>query len=85
MAQLVYALCGVTGLACAGLLFRAYVSSRRRMLFWSGLCFVGLTVSNLLVLLDRVVFLEKDLSTARLATALVSLALLLYGLIWEED
>jgi hypothetical protein len=85
MAAIVYSLCALTSLACAVLLFRAYGESRMRLLFWSGMCFAGLTASNLLLVLDRVVYPEVDLYPARLATALVGLLLMVFGLVWERD
>jgi hypothetical protein len=85
MAAIIYSLCALTCLACAILLLRGYARVRHRLLFWSGLCFLGLTVNNLLLVLDRVVFIEQDISTARLAAALLALLLLLYGLIWESE
>ncbi len=84
-APLIYSLCALTCLACAVLLFRSYLQSRVRLLFWSGLCFVGLTASNVLLVLDRVVLPLVDLSTARLAAAFFGVLLLLVGLIWESD
>jgi hypothetical protein len=85
MAPIIYSLCALTCLACAALLLRAYRQTRLQMLLWSGLCFAGLTASNFLLVLDRLVFTLVDLSTTRLAVALVALLLLLYGLIWEND
>lgn len=56
------------------------------LLFWSGLCFAGLTVNNALLVLDKTVFsTSADLLTWRLAAALVALVPLLFGLIWEDD
>lgn len=85
MAETIYSLCTLTSLACAWLLLRSYRRTGHRLLFWSGLCFVGLTVNNLLLLLDKVVLPEVDLTTWRLATALVALMLLLFGLIYEKE
>jgi hypothetical protein len=85
MAPVIYSLCALTCLASAGLLLRGYARTRHRLLFWSGLCFVGLTLSNLILVLDRVFYPEVDMSTPRLLTTTLSLALLLYGLIWEGD
>ncbi len=85
MGSIIYGLCALTCLLCAVLLLRAYLRSRARVLFWSGLCFVGLTASNVLLVLDRIVLPLADLSTARLAVALVSVLLLLYGLVMEGD
>ena len=85
MSAIVYTLCALTALTCAVLLLRAWLQSRAPLLFWSGLCFAGLTFNNVLLILDRFVFREMDLTNLRLATALLSLLLLLYGLIWEEN
>ncbi len=84
MEKIIYLLCAATAVACAFLLLRSYFRSRYRLLLWSGLCFVGLSVSNLLLVLDRSVLPTEDLLTWRLAAALVALAPLLYGLIWEN-
>jgi len=54
-------------------------------LLWSGLCFAGLAVSNLLVFVDLVLLPAQDLYLWRLATTGVAMALLLYGLIWESN
>ena len=85
MAALIYTLCAVTCLLCAVLLLRGWRKTRAHLLFWSGLCFVGLTASNVLLVLDRLVFLDVDLTTPRLATALAGLLLLVFGLVWERD
>jgi hypothetical protein len=85
MAALIYSLCALTGLACAILLLRGYQKTRAHLLLWSGLCFVGLTGSNVFLVLDRIVYPDIDFTTVRLATALVGLLLLLYGLIWENE
>jgi hypothetical protein len=80
----VYLLCTFTSLACAWLLLRAYRNSRVRLLFWSGLCFVGLTFNNALLFLDRSVLPQVDLSLARTVPAFLGVGCLLYGLVWEE-
>ena len=85
MAAVIYSLCALTSLACAVLLLRAYRQSRVNLLLWSGLCFVGLTASNVLLVLDRIVYPDVDLLIARWSAALVGLLLLLFGLIWEKD
>lgn len=79
----VYLLCAATALACCLLLLRGYWRSRARLLLWCGLCFLALTVENVVLFLDIVVFTETDLSAFHLSAALVGVALLLYGLIWE--
>lgn len=75
----------VTSLACMVLLFRAYAAGGMRLLLWSALCFVGLSVSNVLLFLDLVVFPEIDLLPYRLFSALAGLLFLLYGFIWEAE
>lgn len=53
------------------------------LLLWSGLCFTGLTLSNLLVFVDLFVFPQVNLYPLRLLTAAAAMLLLLYGLIWK--
>lgn len=85
MAELVYALCGVTSIACAILLLRGYQHSRTRLLFWSSLCFAGLAVNNVLLFVDLVIVPGIDLSNPRGLVALAALMTLLYGLVWERQ
>ncbi len=85
MAQAIYILCALTALACAFLLLRSYFKSGYRLLLWSGLCFVGLSINNLLLMLDRLALPSIDLSIWRSATALIALLTLLYGLVWEDE
>ncbi|MGH7315168.1 MAG: DUF5985 family protein [Candidatus Rokuibacteriota bacterium] len=85
IAAAVYVLCALTALVCAVLLFQAWFRTRLPLLFWSGLCFAGLTVSNVLLIIDLMVVPQVDLFVWRNLTALVSIALLLYGLIWDMD
>jgi hypothetical protein len=80
-----YSLAALTSLACMLLLFRAYARTGLRLLFWSALCFVGLSVNNLLLFLDLIVFPDFDLRLWRLAAALAGLLALLYGFIWEAE
>jgi hypothetical protein len=70
---------------CAVLLLRAYRNVKRRLLFWSGLCFAGLTVANALLLVDVALVTDISLYRWRLATAAISMCPLLYGLIFESD
>ena len=85
MAWIVYLLCAATSLACAVLLLRAYKQSRVRLLFWSGLCFIGLALNNALLFVDLEVFPQTDLFLLRSLPALVGLLLLIYGLIWDTE
>ena len=84
--SVLYVLALVTSLACMVLLFRAYAESGMRLLLWSALCFVGLSVSNVLLFFDLVIFpAEVDLRPYRLLSALAGLMFLLYGFIWEAE
>lgn len=85
MSAIIYSLCALTALGCAVLLLRGYKRSRYRLLLWSGLCFAGLTVNNLLLVIDKVALPEDDLSTARTLVSLGSMIILLFGLIWDSD
>lgn len=85
MAGLFYALCTLTALFCAWLLLRGYCRSRYKLLLWGGLCFLGLTLNNALLVADKLVFPEVNLFTWRLLCALFAMLVLLYGLIWDAD
>jgi hypothetical protein len=80
-----YILTIITTLVCAILLLRAYVRVRNRLLLWSGLCFAVLTIDNVLMFADLVLFPAVDLYTYRLASAAISISLLLFGLVWERQ
>jgi hypothetical protein len=81
------ALCALAVLTCAActvLLFRGYARSRRRLLLWSAVCFVLLTLNNVLLLADLVV-LERDLRPWRHTTSLLGLVFMIYGLLLELE
>jgi hypothetical protein len=80
-----YVLAVLTCLACTVLLFRGYAASGVRLLLWSALCFVFLTVNNLLLFFDLVVLQEMDLRPYRLLAALTGLVFLLYGFLFEAE
>jgi hypothetical protein len=86
MGPLIYALCALTSAACCGLLWRAYTSTRVRLLFWGAACFAFQTLNNVLLVFDKVVFpTEVDLRLWRLLFAFIAACLLLYGLMSEEE
>ena len=82
MAITVYTLCAVTSLACAVLLLRGYRRSGARLLMWSGLCFVGFVVNNVLLIVGLRTP-AVDLTVWRSIPVLVGLALLIYGCVWD--
>ncbi len=85
MAAAVYLLCALTSIACAALLIRAYHANRARLLFWSSLCFIGLAINNVLVFFDLIVVPEVDLRLLRDVVAMIAMAIMLFGLIWDQE
>ena len=85
MAALFYMLCTLTAVLCAWLLLRAYFRSRYKLLLWGGLCFVGLTLNNALLVADKQFFPDVNLYTWRLVLALLAMLVLLYGIIWDKE
>jgi hypothetical protein len=82
---IVYSLCFLTSALCAGLLSRMFARSGVRMLFWSAACFVMLAASNLIVILDMVVFPDIDFRLVRLGISFVGVTVLVFGFIWEGE
>ena len=68
----------------ARLLLDGYRKSATRLLFWCGICLVGLCASQILLVIDRIYLPEIDLSLPRHVLSLTSLGCLLYGLILEQ-
>lgn len=85
MPEIVYVLCALTSVLCAGLLIRSYRATRSRLLLWSTLCFVGLALNNILLFVDLVITgADVDLRLFRSISALIGLSTLVIGLIWEN-
>jgi len=85
MGPAVYILGTLTTLACTVLLLRGFASTRKRLLLWSGLCFLGLTIANAMRFVDLVMLPKVDLYLWRLVPAAIAMLLLLFGLIWDSD
>ena len=85
MAMLIYSLCALTAFACACLLLRGYARSQYRLLLWSGLCFVALTLNNVFLIADKLIFPNVDFGLARSASAMAAMAILIYGLVWDAE
>jgi hypothetical protein len=85
VAETVYILCALTSAACAILLLRGYARSRSRLLLWSSACFFGLCANNILLFVDLILLPQIDLVLLRSGSALLSLLILLYGLVWESQ
>jgi hypothetical protein len=84
MAEAVYLLCAATSIACALLLLRTYREKGGRLLLWTGICFVGLALNNILLVYDLLIVPSVDLSLLRNLVAFAAMAMLLYGLVWGE-
>jgi hypothetical protein len=85
MAHVIYVLCALTASLCAFLLLRGYAASRARLLLWGGLCFIGLALNNIVLIVDRMVLPGVDLTLVRMIPAIAGVSALLYGLIWEAE
>lgn len=83
IANIVYVLCALASLTCAVLLYRGWRSTRVRLLLWGALCFTGLMLQNVLLVIDMRLD-AVDLEVIRLVPALIGVSLLLYGLIRDD-
>jgi 4-hydroxybenzoate polyprenyltransferase len=85
MADIAYILCTLTSILCAVLLLRGYKQSRSRLLFWCGLCFAGLALNSILLIIDvKTPSDVVDLSHVRSLPAVAGLLVMIFGLIWEK-
>jgi hypothetical protein len=84
-AETVYVVSLLTSLACMALLVRGYCRSRRLLLLCGALCFVFLSLNNLLLFVDVVMLPNTDLRLYRSIVALAGVAVMLYGFIWEPE
>lgn len=64
------------------LLLRGYRRTGMRLLLWSGICFVCLSASNLVLVVD-VQLPQVDLHVYRLGLTMMAGAVLMVGFIWE--
>jgi hypothetical protein len=66
------------------MLLRGYGRSKVRLLFWAGLCFIGLMIENIMLYFDVVVYPGIDLAIWRKIPGLLAMAVLVFGLVWES-
>lgn len=86
MAAIIFVLCTITSFLCAIMLWRNWRASGHRLIFWTSLCFIFLTMNNGLLVLDEVLLGARyDLRLWRVALGLIAFSLLVYGLIAEEE
>jgi len=82
-ASIVFIMCTATSGLCTALLWRAYRRSSAPLLLWSALCFLLLTLNNVLVYVDIETLPQVDLSILRFATSLFATGVLIYGFVWD--
>jgi Family of unknown function (DUF5985) len=85
VATAVYVLSALISIACAALLLRSYLSTRSSLTFWAAICFLGLSLNNVILFLDKVVVTDTDFSSWRSIPALAGLLALAFGLLWEPE
>jgi hypothetical protein len=81
----VYILCFITCVLCAGLLARAWLRTQTRLLLWTAVSLSFLALNNFLVVLDLLLFPDVDLMTWRSLAALAAGVTLIVGLVWESE
>jgi hypothetical protein len=84
MAEAVYILCALTSGVCAVLLLTHYRRSKVPLVMWTGVCFVALTISNILLFVDSIIVASVDLTIWRLAISLAGAMALLYEIIRSD-
>ena len=82
---LLFLFAALTSFGCMALLFRGYARTDSRLLLWSALCFIFLTVNNCLLFVDNILVPDIDLRPYRLLAALIGIGCLLYAFIWEAE
>jgi hypothetical protein len=80
---LIYGLCLVTSAGCAGLLARAYLRTRTRLLLWTAISFCFFALNNLVLVVDMLVLPDWDLWAWRQGAAGAGVVILLFGFVWE--
>jgi hypothetical protein len=82
---LVNVLGAVTALVCAVLLYRGYRRMGVRLLWWSALCFLVLSVENLILFLDLFIVPNTNLVLLRQSIGAGGVACLVFGLVWGTE
>ena len=80
---LIYGLCLAASAGCGGLLARAYLKTKTRLLLWTAISFCFFALNNLVLVLDMLVLPDTDLWLLRQLTAGAGVTVLLLGFVWE--
>jgi len=83
IAPLVYVLCLATSGLCTVLLLKSYSKIGNKLLLWTGLCFLGLSINNMFLLLDLWLLPDINLMAFRAFFGMIGLLVLVYGLVRE--
>ena len=81
MPEATYVICTITSLASAALMLRSMRGSGGRLLLWGSVFFLGMALNNVALLVNAMT--SADLSIVPNIVMLISVAALLYGLIWD--
>lgn len=81
----IYLLCLVTSIICLWLLARGYRRTGVKLLLWTAIAFVAFAINNFFLFLDVVMFPDVDLLPYRNISAVLGVAIMFYGLVWETD
>ena len=81
MTALIYLLCAAASLFTTVLLLRHWRRTRLGLLFWSGICFLTLTLANALLFVDRILVQNLNLTIYRNSITLLAVVFMLFGLI----
>lgn len=84
-AEVVYIVAFLIALSCSVLLWRGYQRSERRLLLWSSICFLFMSLENAVLFVDLVLVQEIDFRLIRGLITLVGMCSLVYGLVWERE
>jgi hypothetical protein len=82
-ASAVYVLSVVVGVACAVLLFKAHGRSPSGLLLSAGICFTGLALNDLGLIVDVFVLPDISIVAIRSLPAVIGLAVLVRALVKE--
>lgn len=84
MSSVVYLLCAITSILCAALLYFNYRQNKTRLIFWCAVCFCGLALNNILLVVDLLLTPPSfDLIVFRAIPAALGLGVLATGFAWD--
>ncbi len=85
MAGIVYILCALTSILCTILLWKSFMKTRSRLLFWCSFGFAGFALNNSLLFVDLIVFPEVNyIINYRTLPAVLGMIVMIYGLVMED-